>query len=247
VQIIRAKGLGGLIMLWNKDVHLKILNHNNRFIDFYIVCPITNFEWYATSFDGFSNHNEKLKSCDLINSIKASHQHDNWLIFGDFNMILHETEKMGGNPIDINIFDNFHNTINNCNLIDLGYMGDIFTWANNQPDTHYIQERIDKFLATPSWISNYPKFYNNHLLRYALDHNPILLEFFANNECRAPKRYHMPRFEQLWLQNEATPTLFKLLGILVKERLLTSSRTLSIIFIIGERKSLVIFLRKSQN
>jgi exonuclease III len=127
----KGKRSGGLIMLWNKDVHLNILNHDNRFIDFYIVCPITNFEWYATGFYGFSNHNEKIKSCDLINSVKASHQHDNWLIFGDFNMILHEKEKMGGNPIDINLSDHFHTTIANCNLIDLGYIGDIFTWANN--------------------------------------------------------------------------------------------------------------------
>lgn len=127
-------------MLWNNDVILNIHNHNTRYIDCYIVCPFTHFEWYATGFYGFSIHSEKHKSCDLINTIKNRHHNDNWLIFGDFNMILNDTEKIGGNPIDLRISDMFHNTINTCNLNDMGYIGDHFTWANNQAESSHPRE-----------------------------------------------------------------------------------------------------------
>lgn len=51
----------------------------------------------------------------------------NWLIFGDFNMFMNYAEKLGGNAIDLNITQVFRDTINNCNLTDLGFQGDIFT------------------------------------------------------------------------------------------------------------------------
>lgn len=77
------------------------------------------------------------------------------------------------------------------------------TLAGNQADADHIQERLDKFLASQNWIGNFQNYYNNHLLRYASDHTPILLEFWSNNECRMPKKHNtLPKFEQLWLENE---------------------------------------------
>jgi exonuclease III len=205
-----GKRSGGLAMIWKSDVNLTILDHNERYIDCYINCPSNNISWYATGFYGFSTHNEKHKSCDIINNIRSTHQHDNWLIFGDFNMIINADEKLGGNQMDTNISDLFHNTLNACNLIDLGYIGDKFTWANNQASNHHIQERLDGFLATHTWIANYPNFKNNHLLRYASDHCPILLEFWSNSNCRKPKkRSQITRFEQLWLQDEESNLIVK--------------------------------------
>jgi len=133
-----GKRSGGLAMLWKSDVNLTILNFSERYIDYYISCSITNIKWYATGFYGFLTHNEKHKSCDLIKNISNSHQHDNWLIFGDFNIVLNSDEKLGGNPIENTIADNFHNTLNTCNLTDLGYIGNKFTWANNQANLYHI-------------------------------------------------------------------------------------------------------------
>jgi len=125
-------------------------------------------------------------------------------------MILNASEQMGGNLIDISISDYFHNTINACNLIDLGYIGDKFTWANNQADKTHIHERLDRFLATPSWTATYPNYKNNDLLRFASDHCPMILEFWTNNTCRNSKNNrHLLRFEQLWLQNDDSVPIVK--------------------------------------
>lgn len=83
-------------------------------------CSITNFNWYATGVYGYSTHNETHKTYDFLKTIKNSHQHDNWLVFGDFNMILDSNEKHGGSTIDFHLSDKFFNTINDWNLNDLG-------------------------------------------------------------------------------------------------------------------------------
>jgi len=206
----KGKRSGGLAMLWSNDVNLTVHNYNTRFIDCYIFCAAINFGWYATGIYGFSIHNEKHKTCDLINSIRYNHNNDNWLLFGDFNMVLSEKEKIGGNPIDYHLSDLFNNTLNVCSLVDLGFKGDMFTWANNQADTHHLQERLDRFLATPSWIDSYPNYCNNNLLRYASDHCPLLLDFWPNNVCRYLKRdRYFPKFEQLCLQNSDSNQIVK--------------------------------------
>lgn len=72
-----GKRSGGLAMLWNTDVNLFIHIYNKRFIDCYISCSMIGDFWYATGLYGFSTHNEKLKTSDLIKKISSRHQHDN--------------------------------------------------------------------------------------------------------------------------------------------------------------------------
>lgn len=205
-----GKRSGGLVMLWKNDVKLSIHNFNTRFIDCYITCTLSGFNWYATGFYGFSIHNEKHKSCDLIDYIANSHTNANWIIFGDFNMILNGNEKRGGNIMDYNLADKFQNTIDSYSLHDIGYNGTKYTWANNQANEHHIQERLDRYLASQTWIINFQNHTNYHLLRYSSDHCPILLDFWANIECRIPKKdKHLPRFEQLWLQDEESNQIVK--------------------------------------
>jgi hypothetical protein len=127
----------------------------------------------------------------------------NWLLFGDFNLVLSSQEKSGGNIIEPNITTSFRNTISHCDLHDLGYKGNRFTWTNRQEGEQLIQSRLDRFFATSGWISLFPTFTNTHLPRYQSDHCPISLEFTnkTNNQVHN-QQYHGKKFEQIWLTNE---------------------------------------------
>jgi hypothetical protein len=98
----------------------------------YIDCSINsnNLLWRATGVYGFPANHQKLLTCNLISDLYKTSQNTNWLTFGDFNIVLSSDEKMGGNPIDYNITNHFRNTLNNCNLTDLGYKGSKYTWHN---------------------------------------------------------------------------------------------------------------------
>jgi hypothetical protein len=138
------------------------------------------------------------------------HNQLNWLVFGDFNIMLSNDEKKGGNLIDPNITNNFRNILSLCNLQDLGYTGNTFTWTNRNQGEHLILARLDRFLATTEWKQMFPYYTNQHLLRYQSDHNPILLDFSssANNKSNhaAPK---LRKFEQVWTRNKQHITKVK--------------------------------------
>jgi hypothetical protein len=201
---------GGLAMLWSNDVKLDIIAYNERVIDCYIDCSNNNEGWRASGIYGFSNHQHKHQTCDIINELYHTVNHANWLLFGDFNIVLNHAEKLGGKDININHTDMFQNVLNNCSLQDLGYQGDMFTWTNNQETIHHIKERLDRFCASPSWITKFPRHVNYHLPNFTSDHNPILLVFGSHDDARNDSKNNnkLKRFEHAWLQD---PQNFKIM------------------------------------
>lgn len=49
----------------------------------------------------------------------------------------------------------FNSNIAYSNLNDVGYDGEVFTLANNQLGTSYIEARVDKFLFSNHWLEIY--------------------------------------------------------------------------------------------
>lgn len=71
-----------------------------------------------------------------------------WLCAGDFNEILFAHEKEGGREKSQLCMDRFRETLTLCQLHDLGYEGDVFTWWNhNHVAENYIRERLDRACA----------------------------------------------------------------------------------------------------
>ncbi|MCH84377.1 hypothetical protein A2U01_0005209, partial [Trifolium medium] len=152
---------------------------------------------------GYSKHHQKPMTCDLITNLYQTNHHENWLLFGDFNLVLNSAEKEGGKDLHSSTTSLFHNTLNQCDLMDLGYHGDKFTWTNNQENESHIKERLDRFCASPSWVTKFPRCTNYHLLNYSSDHKPILLVFGSNHDFRedtTSKRF-IKRFENIWLKD----------------------------------------------
>jgi hypothetical protein len=63
-----------------------------------------------------------------------------------------------------------------CDLQDLGFEGDVFTWRNNNHEVQgYVRERLDRALANSVWRE---KFYTVHVIngdpRHS-DHRPIII------------------------------------------------------------------------
>jgi len=154
-----------------------ILQSNNMLVDMNITSRNLNISFYSTCIYGYPYPPKKHLTCKAISDLYSQRSSSKWLIFWDFNLMLNTLEKMGGNILDYHLTKLFNDTLNSCDLTDLGYFGHKFTWANNQPDKVHIKERLDRFCASSNWIFSFPRYINKHLLRYTSDHNPILLEF----------------------------------------------------------------------
>jgi hypothetical protein len=66
-----------------------------------------------------------------------------WVIIGDFNEILFNHEKEGGNPQPDGHLNAFRDALMDCGLEDLGFSSDKFTWRRGR-----IRERLDGAMAT---------------------------------------------------------------------------------------------------
>jgi hypothetical protein len=95
---------GGLAMLWTNNVNLNIIGFNENMIDCYVDCDNIESSWRATGVYGFPKHHQKTLTCDLISNLNHNNIHENWLLFGDFNLILNSCEKQGVEiPITISL------------------------------------------------------------------------------------------------------------------------------------------------
>ncbi|XP_074378295.1 uncharacterized protein LOC141719822 [Apium graveolens] len=52
--------------------------------------------------------------------------------------------------------EGFRKTIEDCNLLDLGYQGEWFTWEKSRGTVRWMQERLDRGLANKEWMELFP-------------------------------------------------------------------------------------------
>ncbi|GLU06570.1 hypothetical protein SLE2022_235940 [Rubroshorea leprosula] len=80
-----------------------------------------------------------------------------WMIIGDFNDMVDQSEKFGGNEISQTRVRAYLDCMNNCNMVDLGFIGNRFTWVNMRFSNQLIRERLDRAWANPDWKLNFLK------------------------------------------------------------------------------------------
>ena len=125
-----------------------------------------------------------------------------WLMLGDFNEVLCDDDKFGGNHVNLNRALEFKNCLDECNMVDLGFTGPKFTWTNRRPISSLILERIDKCFANPVWCILYPEALVTHLPRTFSDHYPVLFELCRVSVNQQNKPF---RFQTTWLFHQDFP------------------------------------------
>lgn len=98
-----------------------------------------------------------------------------WLLLGDFNQVLHNSEKRGGIPTLAMRMQAFREVILAYDLIDLGFSGPRFTWTNMRKGLANVQERLDKALCNHGWLHMFASARVSHLTRTCFDHCPMLV------------------------------------------------------------------------
>ena len=72
-----------------------------------------------------------------------------WFCCGDFNEILFNYEKEGGPPRVERCMVDFRKALEDCDLHDLGFTGDPFTWRNN----HHVAQVTKGKDWTGRWLT----------------------------------------------------------------------------------------------
>ena len=92
---------------------------------------------------------------------------------------------------------NFHNALDSCDLNDLGYIGDLFTWHRGN-----MRSRLDRVVGNLSWSQMHADAAVIHLEYNHSDHRPLLpdTDYYASpNFIQVPKQSN---FEAKWFREE---------------------------------------------
>ena len=120
-----------------------------------------------------------------------------WIVVGDFNEVLNQGEKLGGRTIIVTRCNTFSDTMNTCELIDLGFNGPKYTWTNRRK-RNPIYERLDRGWGNMEWFNLFPNCSVWHLPRISSDHCRILVKTDISVNCGGTRPF---RFEPMWLHH----------------------------------------------
>lgn len=99
-----------------------------------------------------------------------------WMLTGDFNCVISQDEKGGGNHINLNGLNDFNRMISCLGLVDSGFFGKKYTWCNSRIGNARILKRLNRALLNPLWVAACTTELS-HLHRTCSDHSPLLLKF----------------------------------------------------------------------
>lgn len=121
-----------------------------------------------------------------------------WLVLGNFNDVLNQSEKFGGRKISNSRTRLYVDAMNNCKLMDIGFVGPKFTWTNKR-NHNTIYEKHDRGWANVEWLNAFCEYSLWHLPRITSDHYPILIKLVNPKRVEGLKTFC---FEPMWILDD---------------------------------------------
>ncbi|KAL2933763.1 Histone-lysine N-methyltransferase H3 lysine-36 and H4 lysine-20 specific [Bienertia sinuspersici] len=192
-------GNSGDMGLWRYGINVVVETYSRHHISVNVIDEWGNIAWKALSIYGWSGFSDKHLTWQLMKDL-GSNCTAPIIMFEDFNEIVSTSEKEGGAMRSEKHMDGFREVIDKCQLRDMGFKGNIFTWQRGNSLRTWVRERLDWFLASEGWCELIPNTEVIHFPIYRSDHAQILLEADRNAPSRQQaKHFH---FEALWLSRD---------------------------------------------
>lgn len=190
---------GGLAMLWKEGVDACFKSYLKTYIDV-VVCEGNGAQsWWATRFYRHPNASMRHISWNLLESLKRQCNMP-WVVFGDFNEIINSDEKLGWLEMDARQIEGFRECLFACGLIDIGFVGQWFTWSNGRIGEQRTLVRLDRMVANEEWLNLFPEAKVFHKAMVASNHCLLSLSLRKRGPRRVVKKIFM--FEEMWTREE---------------------------------------------
>ncbi|PPD67367.1 hypothetical protein GOBAR_DD35745 [Gossypium barbadense] len=124
---------------------------------------------------------------------------EGWIVGGNFNAILNDSEKKGGHRKPRAVMDEFGDILEELSLRDVKTFNGWFTWSNNRDGNRLVKERLDRFVISDVIMEKMP-FLASYVVRQSKsDHEAILMDLFGNksqDKGNDPKIFF--RYNRCW-------------------------------------------------
>ena len=186
---------GGLALFWKAKFKVRLLKYANNFIDV-AIDGAGSGQWRLTGYYGFPESARRRESWNLLRHL-ASCSSLPWVCVEDFNDLLSNSEKRWKRVHPNWKLNGFREAVEDAGLVDLGMEGYQFTWERSRGTEAWVEECLDRALATTSWWNLFLVAKVWSLEASCFDHLPIFLDPNPSNSIPRNKRF---RFENLWIR-----------------------------------------------
>ncbi|GAA0138878.1 hypothetical protein LIER_00536 [Lithospermum erythrorhizon] len=165
---------GGLALLWPRAGGVEITSYSTHHIE--VVLTDDNMDMWR--FVGFYGHHKVTNRKNSWNLMRIVNSLSNvpTLFMGDFNEVLSGDEHVSQRrQRPAWQMDNFRQVVTDCGLFDVQYVGFHYTWCNSFKSPNSTKPRLDRGLASKSWMDRFPQAKLTHLSINTSDHLPIFL------------------------------------------------------------------------
>lgn len=121
---------------------VSLLGYNKRCIDATVFMPTSDFHWRLTCFYGEPNLAARPQSWAVFKTLKTRWDGP-WVCLGDFNEVLYQVEAVGRSVRQAWQLKAFRDALLHCQLFDLEYSGDSFTWSSSTCASPQSRARLD--------------------------------------------------------------------------------------------------------
>ncbi|XP_059437358.1 uncharacterized protein LOC132170396 [Corylus avellana] len=190
---------GGLFLSWKGGVDIEPVRLDKNNISCIVYSDPQYSPWLFSGVYAPPNGQRRSEFWHCLESLGNSFG-GAWLLLGDFNSILSASEKSGGRVFGSSSHNDFVDFVNYNALVDLGFVGNKFTWSNCRIGRANIRERLDRGLANQSWVHLFPNCLINHFPATQSDHCPLLISTTGSYR-NLPKPF---RFEAFWTRDNSS-------------------------------------------
>ena len=153
--IVSSEGRSGVLaLLWKPKIIVNIRGYSKWFIDVEIICSNGQGSWRFTGFYGQPDTSKREETWQILEAFGRSNTLL-WLCIGDYNDILSNSEKLGGQLRPERQMDRFREVVDVCHFRDLGYTGARCTWSRHFENGDSVWARLDRAMATEEWMRKF--------------------------------------------------------------------------------------------
>nr|POE68302.1 hypothetical protein CFP56_34322 [Quercus suber] len=152
-----------------EDTEVSFKSCSHLHIDVVIRDGSMQTPWRAISFYGHFDMSKRHTSWQLLEVLKDQCTML-WVVFSDFNEIMHQHEKLGWMEREMKQMEGFRECLSRCGLVDFGFVGQHFTWCNGQFGEQRTLLRLDRMVANSSWLELFPDAKVYHRSMSSSDH-----------------------------------------------------------------------------
>ncbi|XP_030478269.1 uncharacterized protein LOC115695336 [Cannabis sativa] len=190
---------GGLMLLWKDNINVSLNVFGPTYFDSFLSID-DGPTFHFTAFYGAPAASNRSSSWTLLQRLNDIAPTMPWLVTGDFNEILSQSDKYGGPLRNESQIEAFRKALDHYHLHDLPYDGDRFTWVKNRTAISTTKERLDWVFTNHLWNSCFDTPTVSHLDFFSSDHRTVdAIVAPLNTAASSHRQRSRFRFEKLWL------------------------------------------------